>query len=260
MLVTCGVRTLFMATFRLCTTQLMLFLVEAIHDMRTPLPFLYPCREDEPQNPRHRPRSRNLHLRHLEYAAYARYRDDTKPRRSVAISQAHLTANRQPGPISHHCTLPVIGQLLPRISVPCPLTYIPSRPAIRTTFIGYTSRPTDRRRLAILYPLADSSECHPSAQGPDLLPRDKLNRHAARNRLRQGYRHPRMEHSRRGEIVSVPQGFPRGTNILDELQPCLNSPCGQFSARYGAYIQARAAAEEQREQFEDAFKPVRVGG
>ncbi len=46
---------------------------ETIHDMRVAFSLVHSRRQDEQENPCHRARNRNIHLRHLQHATAARH-------------------------------------------------------------------------------------------------------------------------------------------------------------------------------------------
>lgn len=54
-----------------------------VHDLRIAVPFLNTCGQTEPENPRHCSRSRDLHIRHFEYAPASCHRNHPKPGRYV---------------------------------------------------------------------------------------------------------------------------------------------------------------------------------
>ena len=98
--------------------------------------------------------------------------------------------------------LPLRRQLLPRVPVARPLTC--SLPGVRGApppaeplaphrrLIHCGTR--DGRRAPLLDALAHGRERHPGAQVAHLLPLRQRRRHAPRHRVRQGHRHPRVEH------------------------------------------------------------------
>lgn len=133
--------------------------------------------------------------------------------------------------ISNMRVIALRRQFIPCIPLACSFPHLPS---CHTIYINPTSTPyrpaTIRRRSTLLHALANSRQCHSSAQSPSLLPCSQFYRNASCDGLGERNCHSRMEYPRRREIVSVPPRDEGGEDLFDEFQRRVDFVGGQLGA------------------------------
>jgi len=119
------------------------------------------------------------------------------------------------------CIVSVSRQFVPCLSLASTVTHIPTRlcklnivqwiwdvHVIYATIHNFSK--SVGRRPPLFHPFVDGRKRYPGPQGTSVIPLHQFNRHTSRYVVREGHCHSSLEHSWRGEALSIQEGNQRG--------------------------------------------------